>query len=105
MSAGAVALFLFAAAAASPSPAADAGARLAATRCAACHAVGHAGASPNLAATPFRDIRVRYNPIGLERELAKIAKQGHFEMRPQAIDAAQASNLVAYIESLGPASR
>jgi mono/diheme cytochrome c family protein len=106
MVAAAVALFLLAAPATAPlSAQAEAGGRLATMRCAACHAVGPAGASPNLSATPFRDIRLRYSTLSLERELVKISKQGHFEMRPTQIDATQASDLAAYIETLGPAGR
>ena len=83
-------------------PGVDSGAHLAAQRCAGCHAIGPQGRSHNLAAPPFRDIRLRYNGLSLERELAKISKQGHFEMRPTAIRADEARDIADYIESLTP---
>jgi mono/diheme cytochrome c family protein len=93
---------VLAAAAPVSAPGVDSGAHLAATHCASCHAVGREGRSPNGAAPPFRDIRLRYNALSLERELAKIPKQGHFEMKPTAIRADEARDLADYIESLGP---
>lgn len=70
--------------------------------CASCHAVGMVGASHNPSAPPFRDIRIRYNTISLERELARIAKEGHFEMRQTAIAESDIPEIVAYIETLQP---
>jgi mono/diheme cytochrome c family protein len=93
---------VLAAAAPVSAPGVDAGAHLAALHCASCHAVGPDGRSPNVAAPPFRDIRLRYNGLSLERELGRISKQGHFEMRPTAIRADEAHDLAEYIESLAP---
>jgi mono/diheme cytochrome c family protein len=70
--------------------------------CASCHAVAIAGDSRNPSAPPFRDIRIRYNTISLERELARIAKKGHFEMPPTAIAETDIPEIVAYIETLRP---
>jgi mono/diheme cytochrome c family protein len=91
--------------AATPAAEVERGARLAQQRCASCHGMAPTGRSLNLAAPPFRDIRLRYNALSLEREMAKISVRGHFEMGPQVIGAAEAEDLAAYIESLGPAVR
>lgn len=88
--------------AASAAPGVDRGGRIAQQRCAACHAVAVDGGSPNLAAPTFSDIRMRYNALSLERELARISSHGHFEMRPQTISPSEAEDLAAYIETLGP---
>ena len=103
----AAAVSLFAAGATGPVglPGVDSGAHIAQMRCAACHAVGPQGASPRLGAPPFGAIRMRYNSLSLERELARISKQGHYDMRPLAINPDEAADLAAYIESLGPAAR
>jgi mono/diheme cytochrome c family protein len=101
---GAAALSLLAPSAA-VAPTAEPGARIAAQKCASCHAVGPHGASPNPAAPRFRDIRLRYNALSLERELARIAKEGHFEMRPTAIRDDEARDLADYIENLGSPKR
>ncbi|MFC3068361.1 c-type cytochrome [Phenylobacterium soli] len=86
-------------AAAPPAPAVDHGAEVA-QRCAACHAVGREGASPNNGAPPFRKLTARYNPIGLEKALKRIGRFGHFEMRPQQMSDADMADLAAYIASL-----
>ena len=88
-----------------PSPQVDRGARIAYLRCAASHATTAGGQSPNLAAPPFQDIRMRYNALSLERELAGISEHGHFEMRAQAIGPSDAEDLAAYIEAIGPRAR
>lgn len=86
---------------AAKAPEIEAGAR-AARRCAACHAVGGETRSPNAGAPTFREIRLRYNALSLERELARIAEHGHFDMKPMSIQPSEAEALAAYIESLGP---
>lgn len=85
------------------SPGVDRGAQVAQRDCAICHAVGASGRSPNGAAPAFPGIARRYNPIGLEKALVRIARQGHFEMRPHALSEADAADLAAYIEDLGRA--
>lgn len=84
-------------------PGVDRGAHVAERDCAICHAVGPTGASPNGAAPPLRGVAMRYNPIALEKALARIAQQGHFEMRPHALSETDAADLAAYINDLRPA--
>lgn len=88
--------------AAVPVAAAERGAAFAARECSRCHALGQVGDSPRAGAPPFRDIRIRYNEITFQRRMAEIAEGGHFEMPPLTIDAADARDVSAYIESLGP---
>jgi mono/diheme cytochrome c family protein len=78
------------------------GAMVAERACAGCHAVAIVGDSRNPSALPFRDIRIRYNTISLERELARITKEGHFEMPRTAIADGDIPEIVAYIETLSP---
>jgi cytochrome c len=88
-------------AAAPADPAVARGAQIA-QRCAACHSVGAEGASRNGAAPPFRDLRLRYSPLGLEQSLKRVAKFGHFEMRPQQLSGSDMQDLAAYVATLGP---
>ncbi|MGZ3375109.1 MAG: c-type cytochrome [Phenylobacterium sp.] len=81
------------------------GAHVAALECAACHAVGPTGESPAADAPTFRDLRLRYNPISLERRLSALPASGHPVMPPRALGAADVSDLVAYIQSLEPDRR
>lgn len=81
-------------------PATEPGARIAEQDCSTCHAVGLHGASRNGAAPPFRDLRLRYNTLSLERELARISTQGHLDMRPHPISDSDIASLAAYIQSL-----
>lgn len=78
------------------------GAEVAAKLCAGCHAVGPAGGSPSAFAPPFRNLRLRYNPISLERHLAEIARAGVYDMPPQGLSASDAEAVAAYIEQLRP---
>ena len=80
------------------------GARLAAQICAACHAVGPSGDSTSPMAPPFRNLRLRYNPISLERHIADIAKSGVYAMPAQPLTPSDAEAIAAYIEWLRPAS-
>lgn len=93
---------VLAAAAPVRAPGIDRGAHVAQRDCALCHAVGPTGRSPNFAAPPFARVRLRYNPISLERALTNISKHGHFEMRPQRISSSDVADLAAYIQSLAP---
>jgi mono/diheme cytochrome c family protein len=47
---------------------------------------------------------MRHTAIGLERSLAQIARDGHGEMPPIYMTAAEVQDIVAYIESLTPVS-
>ena len=76
-----------------------------AQRCAACHAVGAEGPSRNNGAPPFRNLRLRYNPLGLEQALKRVAKFGHYEMRPQQLSDSDMGDLAAYIATMEPPRR
>jgi mono/diheme cytochrome c family protein len=91
-----------AAAAPKPDPALERGRHLAERDCAMCHAIDTASHSPNPGAPTFRTIRLRYNPIALERRLAPIPMYGHSSMPPRTLSAADVPDLVAYIQSLEP---
>lgn len=80
--------------------AADRGAQVAARSCAACHAVGPAGASSDGNAPPFRALRMQFNSISLERRLERLPQSGHPRMPPQPLSHDDASDLVAYIQTL-----
>lgn len=81
------------------------GAHIAARDCASCHAVSPTGESRSAAAPPFRVLRLRFNPISLERRLAAIPPHGHHDMPPRALAATDVPDLVAYIQTLEPARR
>jgi len=109
----ALALALAGQAATAATPRQAAGARLAKTYCAECHAIGAKGRSPLADAPPFRRLSRRYpKGGGLNDLLAKgqIASETpeeeeggrpHHPRMPQArLDEAQIGDLKAYIESL-----
>ena len=83
-------------------PALENGRHIAERDCAACHSVGLSDESPNPAAPTFRTLRLRYNPISLERRLARIPARGHSTMPPRMLSPSDVPDLVAYIQSLGP---
>ncbi len=87
------------------SPAAERGLQFVTRSCAGCHAVGHGGHGANAAAPPFASVRMRHTAIGLERSLVQIARDGHGEMPPIYMTAAEVQDIVAYIESLAPVSQ
>jgi mono/diheme cytochrome c family protein len=72
---------------------------IAEAQCAACHAVGPYGESPNAAAPPFRTVLSRYNAEVLEQELIEGIQVTHpmpqFQFNPQGTDA-----LIAYLQSI-----
>jgi mono/diheme cytochrome c family protein len=72
---------------------------IAEAECAACHAVGPYGASPNVAAPPFRTVLSRYNADVLQQELIEGIRVTHpmpeFQFNPQGTDA-----LIAYLQSI-----
>jgi len=84
------------------SPAAERGLQFVTRSCGGCHAVGYSGHSANAVAPPFASVRMRHTAIGLERSLAQIAREGHGEMPPIYMTAAEMQDIVAYIESLEP---
>lgn len=81
-------------------PALARGAHLAQRDCAACHAVTAGAASPNPGAPSFSDLRLRYNPISLEKRLAAFPESGHEAMPPRSLQAADIPDLVAYIQAV-----
>jgi mono/diheme cytochrome c family protein len=82
--------------------AAERGHRIAQIRCAGCHAIESTGASPSIMAPPFRNLRLRYNPISMERHLAELTRTGYADMAPQPIGDDEALAIAAYIEALRP---
>ena len=89
-----------ASAAGADDPALARGAHVAERECAGCHAVTLGVASPNPGAPTFAALRLRYNPISLERRLGAFQKQGHEAMPPQSLMASDISDLIAYIQAL-----
>ncbi|RAK67398.1 c-type cytochrome [Phenylobacterium kunshanense] len=77
------------------------GHELARQACASCHAVEPGGTSPNPKAAPLasRDMR---HVAGIEGRLARLTREGHYGMPPQALTDEQVRDLLAYIESLAP---
>ena len=84
-------------------PALARGAWVAERDCAQCHAIRAEGKSPNSNAPTFRQIRLRFNPISLERRLHPMPAEGHDAMPPRSLSTADVPDLVAYIQSLEPA--
>jgi mono/diheme cytochrome c family protein len=72
---------------------------IAEAQCAACHAVGPYGDSPNATAPPFRTILTRYRANVLEEELIAGIQVAHpmpeFQFNPQGTEA-----LIAYLQSI-----
>lgn len=86
----------------SPAPAASLaadGRDIAEAECAACHAVGTYGDSPNAAAPVFRTVLARYRADVLEEELIAGIQVAHpmpeFQFNPRGTDA-----LIAYLHSI-----
>lgn len=67
--------------------------------CAACHAVGSFGDSPNAAAPPFREVLQHYSEASLESDLIAGMQIAHpmpsFQINPQGVDA-----LIAYLRTI-----
>lgn len=96
-----VALVLMAA----PPPAPDAvreGRALVQTNCAACHAIGRKGASPNREAPPFRRLSARYPIEQLQESLVEGILVGHPAMPDFEFSADEADRIIAYIRSVQP---
>ena len=75
------------------------GKQIAELQCAQCHQVGPTGDSPNPMAPAFRGIRIRYNFIGFEKRFAEMQADGHYEMPGFQIQASDADDIAAYIDS------
>jgi mono/diheme cytochrome c family protein len=82
---------------------AERGQRVAERDCAGCHATGPSGDSPSAFAPPFRNLRLRYNPISLQRHVSDVVKNGVYSMPPQLLSTSDAEDIADYIEWLRPA--
>jgi mono/diheme cytochrome c family protein len=78
----------------------DDGRRLAEKNCAACHAVGATGESPNPRAPVFRTVLDRYNAGLLATELIVGVRVAHTAMPRFEFDPARADALIAYLQTL-----
>ena len=78
------------------------GAALVKQHCAACHAIGASGASPNDKAPPLREIARKYKVEDLEEAFAEGVMVSHqaTEMPPFTFDPPQIAALTAYLRSL-----
>ena len=68
-------------------------------RCAGCHVVGMGDGRTSFGPR-FRDLRVRYNALSLQRRFTEISQHGSGEMPPIQIGRQEAEDLVAYLETL-----
>ena len=80
------------------------GAALVRSRCAACHAVGPAGASPLAAAPPFRELGRRYPVSSLQESFAEGMVTAHPDMPEFIFEPGQVRDLIAYLESVQDAA-
>lgn len=78
------------------------GQRIAAERCAKCHAVGPAGESPQKGVPPFRMLAKDFPIPMLEKTLRTGIVDGHEEMPMFELGFIDVRNLLAYIDSLDP---
>ncbi len=70
------------------------------TNCSMCHAVGRSGESPFAEAPPFRVLQRRYPLEYLAEALAEGITTGHPSMPEFQLDAAQISDVLAYLQSI-----
>jgi mono/diheme cytochrome c family protein len=82
--------------------AAEAGHRLVAAQCAACHSVEASGASPLAAAPPFRVLHERYPVEELAEALAEGIVTGHREMPEFAFEPDEVEAIITYLKTLAP---
>lgn len=68
--------------------------------CAACHAVGRNGESPNKLAPPFRALGQRYPIESLEEALGEGIMSGHPDMPEFSFDAGDVGAIIAYLKSI-----
>lgn len=85
--------------AAAADPVVQRGQAFAERRCAGCHVVG-LDDGPASFGPRFRDLRVRYNALSLQRRFTEISQHGSGEMPPIQIGRQEAEDLVAYLETL-----
>ena len=72
--------------------------------CSGCHAVGAKGASPNAKAPEFRNMHERHPSLALREPLSRGIAAPHDEMPKFALSGPQIDTIVAYINSLRPAT-
>ena len=68
--------------------------------CGKCHAVGHAGESPDKDAPAFRTLGQRYPIESLEEALGEGMMSGHPEMPEFQFDADDVGAIIAYLKSI-----
>jgi tetratricopeptide (TPR) repeat protein len=78
-----------------------AGKALVEKNCAACHAVGAKGASPNAKAPEFRNLAARHPSLALREPLSRGIAAPHDEMPKFTLAGPEIDTIVAYINSLG----
>ena len=78
------------------------GRAIAATNCAACHAIDRSGASPYPKAPPFRTLGRSYPVEDLAESLAEGIVTGHRNMPQYQLSAADADDLIAYLQGIQP---
>lgn len=76
------------------------GSALAGQRCAACHAIGPRGASPNITAPTFRRIANQWPVEQLQEAFAEGIMTGHGPMPEFAFSPADIDDLLAYLGKL-----
>jgi cytochrome c len=99
-------LFALAACASAPRDSLRWGRELAQGNCAACHAIGPIGGSPNAFAPAFRDIYKTHDFARVREDLGRGAQiNGHPPMPSFALRPRDLTDLIDYIQSLQPPSR
>lgn len=83
----------------------SAGQRVAQAKCAACHAIGAEGDSPNPKAPPLRNLYTRYPIDALRPAFLKGMEVGHRDMPTFILKPQEVTDLLAYIRSLDPCGR
>lgn len=79
-----------------------AGARIAQTNCAACHAIGPSGESPHPEAPAFHRLGERYPPEALAEAFAEGALVGHDDMPQFVLEPDEIEDLIAHLRSVQP---
>lgn len=74
--------------------------RLVAEKCAKCHAVDAAGASPDPKSPPFRELGRRYPIENLQEALAEGLVVGHGEMPEFRLSPEQIDDFLGYLSSI-----
>jgi cytochrome c len=76
------------------------GAQLLQKSCAACHAIGKTGDSPQQEAPPFRTLSQRYPIESLEESLGEGIMAGHPDMPEFSFDADEVGAIIDYLNSI-----